>query len=167
MLFLRLTASLAASLVALLLSSCAHGPDGGMTGAPTGPAVSRGALSGVWEVVAAESLVPRQTGRPVMPLSNSKYCFNAREAYPDLAPDTAQDSADGGGDYHFNAGGVLVIRTGVPDGASVYHLELVSPEQLIWRHQGLRITLRRVALSWDGRNAPKLPRRDIPVKYPS
>ena len=125
---------------------------------------ARSALLGVWEVVACESLVPRQAGSPAT-TPNFKHCFSAHEAYPDLSPDAANDSADGSGDYYLVGGDILVIRTGVPGGLYAFQLDSVSPKQIVWQQGSLRVTLRRVADTWDGRRAPMLRPRNIPISY--
>ena len=126
---------------------------------------ARSALLGVWEVVACESLSPRQAGSAAT-AANSKYCFSAREAYPDLSADAANDSADGSGDYYLVGGDILVIRTGVPGGLYAFQLVSVSPKQIVWQQGSSRVTLWRVADAWDGRHAPKLRPRNVPVSYP-
>ena len=147
------------SAVVVLLLACSP------AGAAERP-FARSALLGVWEMVAYESLAPRQVGSPAS-TPNAKFCFGPREAYPDLAADAANDSADGGGEWWLVGGDILVIRTGVPVGGILaIQLVSVSPEQIVWHRGALRVTLRRVARAWDGRRAPRLGRRSVPVIYP-
>ena len=123
-------------------------------------------LQGVWEVVACESLSPRRTGNPDT-TPNFKYCFGSGIAYPELSADASDDSADGGGDYYIAGKNILVIRTGVPGGLYSFLLDSANAEQLVWHNGVLRVTLRRVACTWDGCHAPKLQSRNIPIVYPS
>lgn len=160
--FFRLFVTLVAVLFALASQSCSHSPTGAVA---TELGFARSALVGVWEVVSCESLVRRGPGSPAT-TPNSKYCFNAHAAYPDLAADAANDSADGGGDYELVGGDVLVIRTGVPEGIYRFRLVSISTEQIVWQQDQLRVTLRRVAGTWDGGHAPTLRPRNIRISYP-
>lgn len=152
---------------ALGLVSCAH-PQGmvdAVAVAPPGQGFSRPALVGVWEVVGCESLVPRGEGSPAS-IPNSKYCFNSTAAYPDLAPDSVGDSADGGGEWSLSGSETMVIRTGVPGGVHSFQLISISSDQLVWHVDGRHVTLRRVARDWDGSHAPKLLPKEIAISYP-
>ena len=82
--------------------------------APQTSQISKASLQGVWEVVSCDALY--HTPSDAKSMANYKYCFNSKTAYPRLSPDSASDSADGGGDYYIVGGNILVIRTGVPGG---------------------------------------------------
>lgn len=160
--FFRLFVTLIVGLAALALASCTHSPGRAVA---AGHGFTRSALVGVWEVIASESSIPRQMGSPAT-MPNSKYCFSSDEAYPDLAADSINDSADGGGSYDLVGDDVLIIHTGVPGAIYSFQLTSVSKDQIVWHQNTLRVTLRRIADKWDGSHAPKLPRKDIRISYP-
>jgi hypothetical protein len=114
-------------------------------------------LHGVWEVVSCRAINP--SPRVAKSTLNYKYCFNSETAYPRLSPDSASDSADGGGEYHLVGDDILVIRTGVPGGMEAYEIQL-SDDKLILFDPNYRTTLRRIAKTWDGK-APIIKPRDI------
>ena len=128
------------------------------------PAFARSALLGVWVVVACESFSPHRAGSPAT-VPNCKFCFGTKEAYPDLPADEVNDSADGSGDYYVVGGDILVIRTGVPGGLFAFQLVTVGAEQIVWHRGEWRVTLRRIARTWDGIHTPKLRPRNLPVSY--
>lgn len=121
--------------------------------------IKKSDLYGVWEVVSCSALNP--IPGDAKSTLNYKYCFNRETAYPRLSPDTASDSADGGGEFYLVGDDILVIRTGVPGGMEAYTIEL-SDDKLILFDPPYRTTLRRIAKSWDGK-APIIKPRDIPI----
>jgi len=127
-------------------------------------AIARSSLVGVWEVIAFESPFTRSASSPKS-RPNYKYCFSLDQAYRELSPDSAGDSADGGGEYYIAGGNILVIRTGAPEGLYAYNIDSVSNDKLIWYEGSLRVTLRRIAKVWRPSHAPKVRPKDIRIRY--
>lgn len=127
--------------------------------------VLRPGLTGVWEVTAMESAIPRNSCSPET-VPNWKYCFSRDTAYPELAPESVDDSADGGGPYYLVGGNILVIRTGAPGGIFAFGISSLHGYQLIWQERSVTTTLRRIAKNWTGK-APKIKPRRITIQYPA
>lgn len=126
--------------------------------------IARSSLIGVWEITSCVSLRSKTQG-DTPSITNSKFCFNASEAYPDLSPEVAGDSADGLGSYFIVDGDIVLIRTGVPDGIRIYVIDSVTKDQIVWRDGPLVVTLRRIAKSWVESRAPKIKPKRIPITY--
>jgi len=148
--------------VSLSAAGCARvdlGAPHSTLAAPQTPQITKSSLQGVWEVVSCYAL--HHLPGDAKSMANFKYCFNSETAYPGLSPDSASDSADGGGDYYIVGGNIMVIRTGVPGGIYAYNVEVLN-DKLILSDERFQTTLRRIAKSWDGK-APIIRPREIPI----
>ncbi len=105
------------------------------------PTFNPGELKGVWEAVSYAEAAGPVTGSG-LPHENVKYCFTGTEAYTGLAPDAANDSADGWSDYTVS-GDTLLLRGVI--GSSVLKVQSLKAGRLVLLDHGQVITFRRIS----------------------
>jgi len=123
-------------------------------------------LRGVWQIESIESRWPWKEGSPKTS-ENLKYCFSSNgEAYPRLAADSKNDSADNSGSYWVAGVDILVIYQGGLERIDAHRILSLTSDRMVWvdSNGSFKTTLRRVAKDWKGA-APVSKALEIEIHY--